>query len=528
MSEQITISGGQLRITFSQFDLAGYDLFLRCKKLPEQRIEFDRATGTYEVTAPERFARLLGIDHSPPNALDLPMADHLWDYQRFLVETAMSAQRYAVWAECGLGKTAVFLEFARQVAHRTGERVLIISPKNVIEQTRDQAAEFYGPGFIIERLENPTALKAWCRGSGETRIGIANFEKFTGGVLDEIRYLAGVIIDEASILKTGGGVIKWNLIKSCRGIPYKLTCTATPAPNDTMEYASQASFLEKLKTETDILWTWFTRNKSGEWEVKPHAREDFFRFMSSWSIYMRNPGAYGFKDNIEPIPEPIFIKHLIDATEEQGIICAQLGMEDSGDFFANERMGIGLRSRLSQLAKGFIYGRNKKAIRYLSLKPVRVAEIVREDVAAGLQVMVWILFDEEGEILREMLEGINVEVLSGKTPASQRELITERFRRGQTTVLISKARLLGFGLNFQHCGSMVFSGFDDSFEKFYQAVRRAYRHGQTRRLRVHLPLIEQLEGKVFENVMAKSARFDEETRIQEFHYLSALRREVSA
>src|SRR3990167_11402603 len=122
--------------------------------------------------------------------------------------------------------------------------------------------------------------------------------------MPEMRRLSGVAFDESSRLKGGGGVIKWHLIRSCRGIEYKLSATATPAPNDTMEYASQASFLEKLRNEGEILWTYFSRDKYGTWSVKPHAREAFYRFMASWSIYLRDPKDYGFNDILATLPPP--------------------------------------------------------------------------------------------------------------------------------------------------------------------------------------------------------------------------------
>jgi len=195
------------------------------------------------------------------------------------------------------------LEWCRQVAHLTGARVLILEPLAVIPQLIEEARRFYGDGLQIERLDSRERLIGWLKDPGAA-IGIVNPEKFIAGQVPELRYLGGLAFDESSLLKTGGGVIKWNLIKSARGIEYKLSCTATPAPNDTMEYASQASFLEKLRTEGEILWTFFTRNKRGEWTVKPHARTAFYQFMSSWSIYLRNPAHFGWGDILATLPEP--------------------------------------------------------------------------------------------------------------------------------------------------------------------------------------------------------------------------------
>lgn len=507
-------------VEFSEFGLEGYRRFLACKRLPEFQLDFAEDTETYRLTTPARFGHIIGITETGGERGDLEYEPFLWDYQRAICRVALGAKRFAVWADCGLGKTLIFLEFARHVVYRTGGRVLILSPLQIIAQTMEEAQRFYGE-YRIERLDSRADLERWCvEGEG---VAITNYEKMIAGVCPEMRHCAGLIADESSILKTGGGVIKWNLVKSARGIEYKMSCTATPAPNDVMEYASQAAFLEKLRNEGEILWTWFVRDKSGEWRIRPHALDAFYRFMSGWSIYLHSPVAYGFKDNVKAIPEPVILNHVVAPTEDQSRFETQHAMEATGDMFASERMGIELRSKLSQAAKGFYYT-DDGAVRIDSEKPRLVARIVREELAAGLQVLVWTVFDEEGEIIAEDLGGVDwVAILSGKTPQKRRTEIIEDFRKGRISVLISKAKMLGYGINFQNCGSMIFSGWNDSFEQWYQAIRRAFRYGQTRRLRVHVPCIESLEGKMLQNVMGKAARFDSERRIQEGNYLKAMK-----
>jgi len=464
------------------------------------------------------------------------MADYLFDYQRFIVQTALTAKRYAVWADTGLGKTAMGLEFARQVIHRTGGRFLLVAPLNIIQQTIDEATRFYGNEFKIKLLNTRQALKRWAAG-GKTRLAITNPAKFIPKnnepeIISEIQHLVGIWLDESSILKTGGGTIKWALIKSCRGLEYKLSTTATPAPNDTMEYASQGSFLEKLRSEGEILWTFFIRDKQGNWKVKEHARDAFYRFMSGWSVYLKSPKNYGFADNLKDLPKPIITEYHIIPTDPQREIArsmpdptGQLPLFGKGDTL---KLSITERSKYSQLAKGFMYsGRNRKPVRYPSEKPGFVVDKIMEDINDGLQVLVWTVFDEESEIISEILDvhswGMTYDVLSGKVPKAKRQPIIEKFRSGKTDVLISKASLLGFGLNFQNCGSMIFSGFNDSFEQFYQAVRRAYRYGQTRAVKIHIPYIPELEGIVWDNVMRKQDQFIYDTSVQERNYLKAIK-----
>lgn len=532
----VTIDNGRASVTFEQFDLEEYDLFLRCKALPERELEHDWRTDTYTITTAARYADRLGAATSVPTVDVQPLAPHLFDYQRWIVAQALDAKRYAIWADTGLGKTAMFLEWARQVRARTGGRVLILSPPQIIEQTRAEYRLFYGCDSI-ERLETREQLAAWCAaddGQEQDAIGICNYEKLSPGQMPELRRLAGLALDESSILKSGGGTIKWNLIHSAKGIEYKLSCTATPAPNDTMEYASQAAFLEKLRNEGEILWTYFSRDKYGTWSVKPHARDAFYRFMASWSIYLRNPAHYGFGDILATLPPPEIHEHRIEATAEQmDAMHAQLA--ESGRGLFDERLGVKERAKLSQIAKGFVYVKGEEPTRIRSRKPEVVGELVYREVRKGRPTIVWTIFDAESEIVEAAIGNyadkvgatVNVAVLHGSNSDGERTEAIRRFRAGEADVLVTKAQLVGYGLNFQNCRAMVFSGFDDSFERMYQAIRRAYRFGQTETVHVHVPVVPELEGLMLDNLKRKQAQFERDVDVQESHYRQALNDQLS-
>jgi hypothetical protein len=378
----------------------------------------------------------------------------------------------------------------------------------------------------LERIDSREALAAWCEAS-DPAIGICNYEKLIPGVLPELGQLGGIVADESSILKTGGGTIKWNLIKSARGVEFKLSCTATPAPNEPMEYASQAAFLEKLRSEGEILWTFFQRDQRGVWRVKPHAREAFYRFMSSWSIYLRDPARFGFADILSSLPAPVMHEHRLDMTEAQRELADEQRI-DTGRGLFDERIGVRERSKLAQLARGFMYsgsGPGREVIPVDSRKPAVVAELARMNVARGRPTIVWTSFDAEGEIiLRELSYGDrgDVALLTGDTSEAERQRILDDFRSGSVRILITKASLVGYGLNFQHCRAMVFSGIDDSFERMYQAIRRAYRYGQTETVHVHVPVIPELEGLMLSNLQRKQEQFDTDTAEQERWYRAAL------
>lgn len=524
MTATILVQGQTANVRFRNYDIAEYQLFLKAKALPEKRVEFDPETDAYVLTTHRRFATRLSDDIAVGEvAAPLPISSFLFDYQRFIVERALEAQRFAVFADTGLGKTPMQLELARQVLHLLGGKFLLLTLPDIIPQTIAAGRQWY-PEMPIRHLKTREELIAWLC-DGAPGVGITNYQKFVGGVIPEFRNLSGLAADESSVLKTGGGTIKWNLVKSAKGIPYKFSFSATPAPNDVAEYASQASFLEKIQG----FWDHFTKagNGKGDWYIKPHARQAFYQFMVSWSIYMRSPKRFGFADNLAALPEPVFHDIPIQASDEQRGFAMGIFAASGAGLFGDASLGVTQRTKLSQAAKGFVYdsGAVGGMRRIPSRKPYYVAEIVRQAVAAGRQVLVWTVFDEESRLVAEALEplGVAFEALHGEHKEKQRLEILDRFRSGETRALVSKAQLLGFGLNFQFCTAMVFSGWDDSYERYYQAVRRAYRYGQTERVQIYMPVVTELEGPILDNLMRKRANFEADAQAQEDAYIEAMR-----
>lgn len=542
MTSTVQIVGNQAVIPFASFGLDNYPLWLRVKQLPEKEISFDAVTETYTVRTPARFARLLDTGLIAPTAPRFNLAPHLWDYETFVTTQALEAERFACWADCGLGKTIMFLEFVRVAMDVTHQRGLILSPPRPLKQTMKRAKEFYKGDLPIHHLKSRAKLVDWLRGSGP-ELGIATHGMLIEGDMPDLKRAGALILDESSILKTGGGTIKWNLMRSARGIQYKFSATATPAPNDLMEYASQAGFLEKLRNEGEVMWTFFSRTKSGDWQIKPHALQAFYRWMSTWSIYLRDPAVYGFHDNVKAsIPEPEFIETRIPITDEQAreaapvMRGADVRNQRDNALIAVKKLGSVERMKLGEIAKGFIYegsrsgSKKSGARRIASKKPGVICNIVEAEVRDRRQTIVWTTFDEESDILLELIRdrfhgipGFTVAALTGSTPEDERERIIDAYIAGEIDCLISKASLIGFGMDLPNTGAMVLSGFDDSYEKFYQLLRRGYRYGQTKRMRVHIPFIEELEGFVWENILRKQSNAEQDARAQEQHYLEALK-----
>jgi hypothetical protein len=533
----VEFRGGELAVRFDRFGLDAYELFLRCKKLPEYRVEFHEADETYTVTAPARFAPVLGAPVPAPPPGDLPLSDFLFDDQAAIVRMALDAKRFAVWSNCGLGKSLIELEFARHALHRTGGRALLVTLNEVVPQMLAEAARFY-PGMPVLRLGSQADLVAWCR-EGEPGLAVTNYEKFNPArlgpdpVINECRLLSCVVLDESSRLKGGGDSKQKKVINaSCKGVEYKLSGTATPAPNDTIEFVSQATFLEKVRTELDIIWSYFVRDsKTHRRTVKPHARAAFFDFMAGWSVYLKHPARFGWRLGHPEVPAPEYFTHEIPSTPEQRAAAAGVLADEGGTglLFVSRDTNAVERLKLAQIARGFVYrkaGKGKgagarRAERIPALKPGFIADLVASEAAAGHQVLVWAVFDEETVILKELLDGLGVapDVLTGATREAERLAVLNRFRAGETRCLVSRPRMLGYGMNFQCCTSMVFSGFSESFEDLYQAVARAVRYGQSRSVRVHFPVVEDLEGDTFANLKRKAARNDRATSEMEDNYL---------
>lgn len=478
-------------ITFSPDSVEDYRLFLRVKSLPTYRI-----VGRTAVI-PDEYSDRLGVAAAPEPDREYKPIPGLFDYQRDIAALAIRKRKFAVFADCGLGKTLILLEFARHAnsAMFGRKRVLIISPLMVISQTIAEMKAWYGShnDLTITQVKAKD-LNGWLSQAG-TEIGITNYDALT----DEIDpgRLGCLILDESSMLKSHYG--KWGscCLKLGRGLDWKLALTGTPAPNDRIEYANHAVFLDAFPTVNSFLARFFVnRGQTQErWEMKPHAVKPFYRALSHWSIFLTNPATYGWKDNAESIPPIITHIHEVELTDAQNGAIRDL----TGMLFAGDPGGIGKRAKLARVAKTGD-----------SLKPAFIRNLI--GLWPDESSLVWCKFnDEQDRLARELPGAASIE---GATPFEERMTIIDRFKRGEVKTLISKPKLLGFGLNLQRATRQVFSTLHDSYEEFYQAVKRSNRIGSTRPLNVHMPVTEA-ERPMLENVLRKANRVHQDTLEQE-------------
>ena len=464
-----------------------YRTFLKIKALPRYEIHGRMAV------VPDEYAACLGVTEEREREVVYVAPDWLFDYQRDIVATAIRKRRFAIFADCGLGKTPMLLEFARHVRAVQDKPVLIVSPLMVVKQTMEEAAKFYGDSLPIEQV-SAKALPKWLKTPGG-RLGITNYDALRDDTPSGD--LGGLILDESSMLKSHYG--KWGQVclRLGAGIPWKLALTGTPAPNDRIEYANHAVFLDAFPNVNSFLARFFiNRGQTNErWELKPHALRPFYRALSHWCIFLTDPSTYGWKDNVHNIP-PIHV-HIDDvrlSAEQDKAVQAV-----TGQLFVTELGGITTRAKLSRMAKC-----------ESSFKPQYIVDMVRGWPTESS--IIWCRYNDEQEMLAAMMP--DSASIDGSTPQDERQRLVDEFKAGRIKVLITKPKILGFGLNLQICTRQVFSGLQDSYEEYYQAVKRSNRVGSTRPLNVHIPVTD-IERPMIENVLRKARRVEADTREQE-------------
>jgi len=404
----------------------------------------------------------------------------LFDFQAAIAKWAIRRGRAAIFADCGLGKSLMQLEWARQ----SGDRVLIVAPIAVAEQTIREGMKI---GLDARKVDRPDD------GRG---VQITNYEKlqhFVGVPYDAI------VLDESSILKSLDGKTRTMLLREFVSIPRRLCCTATPAPNDLAELANHAEFLG-IMSRVEMLATFFVhdseRSGSDGWRLKGHAQDAFWRWMAKWSVYVRMPSDLGFDDGDFRLPSLAISQRTVqsDWKPEGMLFCAGLG-------------GIG----------------DRRTARKATIdKRVDEAAAIINDSAE--QWLVWCGLNSEGDELEAVLGKECVQIAGRHTDEEKAER-ESLWRSGAVKTLICKPKMFGHGLNWQHCHNMLFLGMGDSYEQYYQSIRREWRFGQKSPVNVVI-VSSDAEQDVANNVRRKEAEAAEmAARIVE-HSREAMRAEI--
>lgn len=374
---------------------------------------------------------------------------NLFDWQKRAVQWAVRRGRAALFEECGLGKTLQQLEWARLVHQKTGEPVVVHTPVGVRKQTQREAEKF-GIGCEVAIVDEPCQIA--------NGISLINYEKLHK--FSECRF-AGVVLDESSILKGMNSATRNQLKDAYLTTRYRLACTATPAPNDHMELGNHADFLG-ICEPVDMLNRYFVHDSgdTSKWRLRGHAERDFWDWVSQWAVCISKPSDIGGNDDGYDLPELEIERHHVTPEIDnapKGMLFNTAGI--SATTMHDEK-------RLTNSA------RCRKA-----------AEIAND--ASGA-VLIWCDTNYEADELRKHLPDA-VEV-RGDDKDKEAKLLA--FAENQFRILVSKPSIAGFGMNYQHCSTQIFAGLSYSFEAYYQAVRRSWRFGQTRPVRIHIVIAD--------------------------------------
>ena len=389
---------------------------------------------------------------------------NLFEWQRDIVHWALRKGRACLFEDCGLGKTLQQLCFAQEVVKHTGKPVIIVAPLAVASQTQREGVKF-GIEVNICRTQNDV----------KDGINITNYEMIHH--FDENAF-SGVVLDESSILKNSTGTIRTALIKQFRRTPYRLCCTATPAPNDFMEIGNHAEFLG-IMSQTEMLATYFVHDgkNTSKWRLKGHAKDKFFEWIASWACCMTSPADLGYNDAGYNLP-PLVIHEIQTQSDDTTL--------------ANGQMCL-FAPTVESLTE-------RREARKESLeKRVQKAKEIAESVDTAL---IWCDFNDESDALAKSIADC-VEVKGADTDEHKKKSMTG-FASGEIKRLVSKPKIAGFGMNWQNCNTVIFCGLSDSFESYYQAVRRCWRFGQEKQVDVYI-IISDKEESVKKNIERKQA-----------------------
>jgi hypothetical protein len=390
--------------------------------------------------------------------------DGLYDFQREIVEFAARKGRSAIFAECGLGKTPMQLEWARLVADRTGGNVLILAPLAVGAQTVREGVKF---GIEATHAREATEVG---------RITVTNYERL--GRFADLPW-AGVVLDESSILKAFDGKTREALTAWASEIPYRLCATATPSPNDYEELGGHSEFLGVLNRR-QMLSMFFVNDglSAAHWRLKGHAQNLYWQWIRTWAMALRSPVDLGYEHAGFDLP-PLNVDVVTvdaDAVSEDRLFAVPVATLAERRQARRESLG----ERVEHAAS-LINGYDGPCV-------------------------VWCDLNAESEALARAIPDA-VEVRGSDHP-DDKEARLLSFTNGDARVLVTKPRIGGWGLNWQHCARMVFVGLSDSYESYYQAVRRCWRFGQARPVEVTI-IASNREQAVLENVRRKEQQAQE-------------------
>lgn len=395
---------------------------------------------------------------------DKELPEVMFPWQKDINRWAGRKGRSALFLDTGLGKSAQELSWSRAVVKRTKKPVLLFTPLSVGPQMCREALKFGITGVDMYDGTGPIPKIAVCNYQKLHRINPNDF--------------GGVVLDESDILRSFDGKTKQLLCDSFANTQYKLSCTATPAPNDVEEIGNQAEFLG-VCSRTEMLATYFVHDSgdTNKWRVKGHAEKDFWRWVGTWAMLMRKPSDLGYVGMDYELPPLNIITHEVASQAQDGNLFAVAETTLNGQRAARK-----------------------------STYDDRLAMTV--DIVSGndQQWLIWCETNDEQNRLAKML-GKDCISIQGADSDERKIQGEQAWRECKVRILLSKCSIFGHGLNWQHCHNMVFVSLSHSFARFYQAVRRCWRFGQVMPVNVNV-ITSALEAEIYDNVIRKQNDHD--------------------
>lgn len=441
--------------------LSGYELFIKCKKLPRYKV-----IGNEFIT--DELSYNYVFQNKKVKNIQIGKIDYLFDYQEWVVNQALKKKNYAAFLDCGFGKTLIQLNWCKKVSELG--KVLLLCPLAVMQ-------EFYNDNekFINSKITNLRKCEKWDDG-----IGIINYESMRE---IDMSGVIGICLDESSILKNGDGQIRKYLQDLQSNCEYRLACSATPSPNEQAEYASHATFLNQANSLKEYYARYF-RKDGTKWLMKGHAENAFYNNLNSWACYINDPEKLGFECGGKLKDDPDY-REIHTSTKERYL---------DNDYLVQPSVSLKEFQSISGKLRS-----NEKEPRFIEgIKAIKNEHSI-----------IWTIRNNEQDLYKKHLKGSVV--IEGKTPIEKRVEIINQFKKGNIQYLISKPKILGFGVNLQEAESHLYSGYDFSFESFYQAVRRSHRYGRKGRLKVHIPIAD-IELPIYDILNKKLNSFENDIR----------------
>jgi DNA modification methylase len=380
----------------------------------------------------------------------------MFDFQKFIVKRALKAGKYAIFADCGLGKTLMQLEWANQVCKKTKKAVLILAPLAVVGQTVKEAKKFgIDADVYLDEMHTMQSIPVG--------IYVSNYEQLENISTDDF---SGIVLDESSILKNFEGATKKLIIDSFKETPYKLACTATPSPNDPMELGNHSEFLDAMG-RNEMLAMYFVHDggETAKWRLKGHATKLFYQFIGSWAIMLNKPGDIGFQMIGYDLPQLNLLENQI-----------KTHMRDNGRLFNDAAISATNFNQELRITK---IERLDEVVKLVNEKP-------------NENFIIWIKQNEEGELLKKLLPDA-IEVKGSDSNEWKKEKLLG-FANNEFRILITKTKIASFGMNYQNCRNQIFASLDFSFEGLYQAIRRSYRFGQKEEVNIYLITTDTMQN----------------------------------